>query len=153
MREGTAALPHRRTVRSTVRGLSVRLCGCALGALVLSCTDPRARPVAPVVQLAFAASFKLTSPGLIVGSLYLYDVDGLRDLELSLVSSDTLLTGDSVIFLDGSEELTRPINWKAPAGVATGTGVTLVARVADFAGFVAVDSVRLTVQDSTASLR
>ena len=120
--------------------------------LLAACTDPRARPVAPVVQFAFGASFKLTSPGLIVGSLYLYDVDGLRDLELSLASSDTLLTGDSLIFLDGSEELTRPINWRAPAGVTTGTQVTLVARVSDFAGFVAVDSVKLTVQDSTAGV-
>jgi hypothetical protein len=121
--------------------------------LLLACTDPRARPVAPLIQIAFGPSFKLTSPGAIIGSLYLYDADGLRDLELSLVSSDTLLAGDSLIFLTGAEELTRPINWKAPAGVATGTQVILVARVSDFAGFVAVDSVKLTVQDSTAGLR
>jgi hypothetical protein len=120
--------------------------------LLLACTDPRARPIAPLVQIAFGPSFQLTSPGVIIGSLYMYDVDGLRDLELS-IAGDSLLAGDSLIFLTGAEELTRPINWIAPAGIATGTQITLVARVSDFAGFVAVDSVKLTVQDSTAGLR
>lgn len=120
--------------------------------LLLACTDPRARPIAPLVQIGFGPLFRLTSPGAIVGSLYMYDVDGLRDLELS-IAGDTLIAGDSLIFLTGAEELTRPINWHAPAGVATGTRLTLVARVSDFAGFVAVDSVTLTVQDSTANLR
>ena len=149
----TVARTHGRTDAQWVRCLfraSVRLC---VGASLLSCTDPRARPVAPLIQIAFGPSYKLTSPGAIIGSLYMYDVDGLRDLRMSLVSSDTLLDGDSLIFLTGAEELTRPIHWTAPAGVATGTQVTLVARVTDFAGFVAVDSVKLTVQDSVASLR
>jgi len=128
---------------------AVRLCGCAL---LLSCTDPRARPVAPQVVLSFGPTYILTSPGAIIGSLYMYDVDGLRDLELS-VSGDTLIAGDSLVFLTGGIELTRPINWTAPAGIATGTPIILVAKVTDFSGFIAVDSVQLTVQDSTASLR
>lgn len=121
--------------------------------LLAACTDPRARPVAPQVQLLFGPSFKLTSPGAIIGSLYMFDEDGLLELELSVASSDSLLRGDSTILLTGDQELTRPINWQAPAGVATGTKLTLIARVTDFAGFIATDSVKLTVQDSTAGLR
>ena len=146
--EGTDAPTHSTVGRMQFFCASVRLCACAL---LLSCTDPRARPVAPVVQIAFGPSFKLTSPGAIIGSLYMYDVDGLRDLRLT-VAGDSLLAGDSLIFLDGSEELTRPINWTVPSGVVTGAPVTLVARVTDFAGFVATDSVKLTVQDSTAGV-
>jgi hypothetical protein len=119
--------------------------------LVLACTDPRARPIAPQVLFSFAPSFILTSPGAIIGSLYMYDVDGLRDLELK-VAGDSLIAGDSTILLTGDAELTRPINWTSPAGIATGTQIIMVAKVSDFTGFVAVDTVRLTVSDSTAGL-
>jgi hypothetical protein len=81
----------------------------------------------------------------------MYDVDGLRDLELK-VAGDSLIAGDSTILLTGDAELTRPINWTSPAGIATGTQIIMVAKVSDFTGFVAVDTVRLTVSDSTASL-
>jgi len=125
---------------------------CLLPIALLSCTDPRARPVAPQVVISFGPSYILTSPGAIIGSLYMYDVDGLRDLELS-VRGDSLIAGDSLVILTGGVELNRPINWTAPAGIATGTRITLAAKVTDFSGFVAVDSVQLTVQDSTAGWR
>ncbi len=122
-------------------------------ALAAACTDPRARPVPPVVDVLFSSSFTLTSPGRILGSVYVFDADGVGSLSLSVRSSDSSFVGDSLLGLTGDAEATRAINWTVPPGLAIGTHVTVVARALDFAGFAASDTVRLTVQDTVATLR
>ena len=116
--------------------------------LLIACTDPRERPVAPAVQVNFAPSFRLKSPGSITASLHLFDEDGLKSLQLSVASSDSALTGDSTVFFTGESELFRPVNWTVPSGIPIGTSVTLIARVLDFKGFVAADTTHLSVQDT-----
>ena len=78
----------------------------------------------------------------------MFDADGLFSLDLSVRSADSALVGDSSILLSGEPEITRPIDWSVPSGVAIGTQVTLVARAHAFTGFVTSDTVRLAVQDT-----
>ena len=127
----------------------MRVGAAAAVLLLVACTDPRARPVAPIVQLSFAPSFRLESPGSIVASLYLYDEDGLDSLDVSVRSANSTLVGDSITLFGGDQELTLPVSWQVPSGIPIGTAVTLVARARDFKGFVAADTAHLSVQDST----
>jgi hypothetical protein len=123
--------------------------GAAVAVLLLgSCTDPRARPVAPIVQFSFAPTFRLKSPGNVAASLHLFDEDGLKSLELSIASADSALAGDSTILFAGDLELVRPVSWQVPRGIPIGTAVTLIARVQDFKGFVTADTAHLSVQDT-----
>lgn len=115
--------------------------------LLVACTDPRARPVAPTVTLSFAPSFELKSPGSVAASIYLFDEDGLKSLEISVVSADSTLVGDSTILI-GDLSLVRPVNWQVPSGIPIGTAVTLIARAQDFKGFVTADTAHLSVQDT-----
>jgi hypothetical protein len=126
----------------------VRASAAAAILLLVSCTDPRARPVAPTVQLSFAPSFRLKSPGSVAASLYLFDEDGIKSLELSVASADSTLAGDSIISFVGELELVRPVNWHVPAGIRIGTAVTLIARAQDFTGLVTADTAHLSVQDT-----
>lgn len=143
----TDARTHGRTERSRFRA---SVCRCVCASVLVACTDPRGRPVPPVVQISFGPSFRLASPGRVLGSLYMYDVDGLQDLGLSIRSADSSFVGDSLILLTGEPELTRTINWGVPAGIPLGTRVTLVARVVDSAGFATSDTARLAIQDTAA---
>lgn len=107
----------------------------------------------PIAELQFAPTFALTSPGRILGSIHMLDDDGLDSVKVSVRSADSVLVGDSVFFLPFSAEVTLPINWIVPAGIATGTTVTIIAGVTDFAGFFTADTVQLAVQDSTVTIR
>lgn len=120
----------------------------AVVCLVLGCTDPRSRPAPPIIDAAVAPSFQLTSPGTIVGSLYMFDDDGLDALDLSIRVAGFSYEGDSTILLSGLPEETRPINWNLPPGIIVGTQVTVIARVTDFAGFASSDSLFLIVEDT-----
>lgn len=119
--------------------------------LLVSCTDPRSRPAPPIVDASVAPSFQLTSPGIILGSLYMFDDDGLDALELSIRVAGFSYQGDSTILLSGLSEETRPINWILPPGIIVGTQVTVIARVTDFAGFASSDSLFLIVEDSVST--
>jgi hypothetical protein len=116
--------------------------------LVAACTDPRARPSPPVVDINVAASFELYTPGTVLGSIFAYDEDGLNFLEMSIRNSVGNFTGDSLIVLDGEASLTRPIVWQVPSGLLIGSEVTLAVRVTDFTGFATTDTLRMTVQDT-----
>ena len=116
--------------------------------LLAACTDPRARPVAPIVQISLSPSFKLKSPGTLFASLYMFSSDGLKSVDLSIRSADSTLKGDSTVFLTGDAEITRPLDWTVPKGIPIGTAVTLIARVQAFTAFVAADTILLSVQDT-----
>jgi hypothetical protein len=137
-----AARPHRRTA-----GAAVRLCVCAL---LLSCTDPRARPVAPMVSLLFGSSIRVTSPGLIEGVLYAYDADGIQKVVETLRTPDSILT-DSTFLLGADQEITQSIALRVPRGLAIGAELRVLARVTDWVNFVTADSVVFSVQDTLPS--
>ena len=124
----------------------------ALG-LLAACTDPRARPVPPVLTVQIAPTFRLTSPGTIAGSLYLFDEDGLFSLHLSVRSDDSTFVGDSLLALSGEPEINRPITWNVPAGLSVGSGVRLAVTVKDYAGFAATDTLHFAIQTAAGGLR
>jgi hypothetical protein len=136
-------------------GASVRrfLGASVLGALIAACTDPRARPVPPEVEIQFGPSFRLTSPGQILGALHMVDSDGLSSVRISILSDDSTFAADSLVGLTGDADVSRPINWTVPAGLATGTFVTIVATARDFANFTTADTVKLQVKDPTPGVR
>ena len=123
---------------------------CALFALcaffALSCTDPRARPVPPSVDLLFTPGLVVTSPGTIAGSLHAYDVDGLANLRLELFTADNAVAIDSFVALDPEVEQIRGLSFQIPDGLAVGTQLTLVTMVSDQAGFQTTDSTFFTTQ-------
>jgi len=114
--------------------------------IALACTDPRARPVPPVVQLSFAPGTIVTSPDTLDGSLYAFDEDGLQTLTLRAVSADGRLEVDSTIPLAGFPEQTRSMRFFIPPGVPDNTRVTIVVTVLDFAGFQTTDSTIFATQ-------
>jgi hypothetical protein len=127
----------------------------AAGALLalVACTDPRARPAPPIVQLAVAPSFVLKSPGTIIASLYAFDGDGLDNVQLALRIPGSTFKDDSLIPLPGDPEITRPIHWDVPGGLPIGSHVNVIARVVDFVGFASTDTLHLTVQDTVSQVR
>ncbi len=122
---------------------AVLLCACAAA---LSCTDPRARPVPPDLDVQFAPTFTLTSPGSLDASIYMFDDDGIATLHVKAQSDDSLFALDSLIGLVGEQEAIRPIAWTVPPGIAANMGVWVRVTVRDFAGFETKDSVRLHIQ-------
>lgn len=117
------------------------------GLLLAACTDPRARPVPPDVLL-LAPAFDVTSPGTISASLYAFDADGLKDLTIHLTNDAGSFVTDSSVFLDATTEQTRPISLLVPAGLATGTRLTLDLTVGDYTGFATRSTTVFTVRDS-----
>lgn len=122
-------------------------CVC-VGAAMMACTDPRARPVPPVLDMNLGAALETTSPGQILGSVHLFDEDGLFSLKLTALTADSVIEGDSTIVLGGETELNRGVNWAVPAGLANGTQITVTAMVTDFAGFATSDTLLITVQNN-----
>lgn len=112
----------------------------ALGALCLSCTDPRARPVPPIVQISFATTVQVTSPDTLDGSLYAFDEDGFILVRLRAATDDNSFNVDSTVSFDGFPEATRGIRLILPAGIPVGTRLTIAATVEDLAGFATTDS-------------
>ena len=121
--------------------------------LLVSCTDPRARPAPPVLEVLVSPSFELHTPGTILASLHAFDEEGLNFLEMSIRNTTGTLTGDSLVVLDGVPELTRPIIWQVPAGLLIGSQVSLAVRVMDLTGFASVDTLHFTVQDTLSGVR
>ncbi len=123
-------------------GTAVRLGVCAAA---FSCTDPRPRPLSPEVDVQFVST-TATSPDTVAGSLYAFDADGLRDLVLTVRSSDSGFALDSTLFIAGTTELTRGLVLSLPAGRPVGSTIRFRARVTDEAGFAASDSFDLVIQ-------
>lgn len=112
-----------------------------------ACTDPRARPVPPTMQIQVAPNLVVKSPGQIVGSFYLYDTNGLSSLDMRVHTPDTtVFAGDSLVPLSGDNSQTRPFYWTVPTGLASGTQIVLYGRALDFNSFGTSDSLVFTVQ-------
>ena len=100
----------------------------------------------PALDVQFAPGFKVTSPGQIQGSIYMFDDDGMNTLRIRVRSEDLEIDGDSLIALDGEREITRVLNWTVPPNLVPGGGVNVVITAEDLAGFVTRDSLRFVVQ-------
>lgn len=120
----------------------VPVCLCAL---LLACTDPRARPAPPTVQIIVSPTIHVTSPGTIPVSVYAYDAQGLDRLFVSVRSGYPGLQGDSTYLFSNLNEQTMNVLWEVPPGIPFGTQVTLTAKAKNFIGFTATDSAVVTV--------
>jgi len=124
-----------------------RAVGLSIVLLLLGCTDPRARPVAPVLDLEFGTSRDVSSPGRIEGLLYTFDADGIQQIVQQLRAGDSLLL-DSTILLGSDQEVIRNVTLAVPRGLPIGTRVRFRAVVTDWVNFVTADSVVFTVKDT-----
>jgi hypothetical protein len=118
------------------------LCACAA---VLACTDPRARPAPPAVQV-LVADRAVPSPGFIAASIVAHDVDGMDSLHVAVRSPDPRLAGDSLYLVPDTADVTLNVVWTVPDSLPTGTRITLLARAWNLIGFAGSDSVILTSQ-------
>ena len=131
--------------RRSLKGSSLAL-GTTL--LVAACTDPRARPAPPTVDVSFAPSTVVHSPGDLQGVLYAYDADGLAGVRLMLLSSDSTLRLDSAVDLPGPFEVNYSMHFQIPAGLSVGTVLKVIGRAENLVGFVAADTAVFLVQDT-----
>ncbi len=118
--------------------LCVGLC-----AALFACTDPRARPAPPSVQV-FVVGSMVASPGTVAVSAVVYDAQGVDSVRLSLRSPIPALQGDSLFLVPDTTDVTQSVLWKIPAGLPSGTKITLSAKAWDLLGFMGVDSVIVT---------
>jgi len=121
--------------------VALSLCAC-----LLACTDPRARPAPPTVQVLAAAGQRVTSPGTVLASIYATDVQGLDSIVVSLRSTFSALQGDSTFLLPDTTAQTTNVIWTVPSGVPSGTSIVLRATAYNLIGFAARDSAVLTVE-------
>lgn len=118
-----------------------------------ACTDPRARPAPPQVELSFSPNLVVKSPGSIVGSLYAYDADGINTVTVQISSSDSAWVFSGPVNPNDLFEVTQSLAYIVPGGLLIGTRIRLVVDVTDFIGFAASDSAFFAVQDTISSLR
>jgi hypothetical protein len=121
--------------------------------LLAACSDPRARPLPPVVELRFQDAVTPRSPGNLSHSVYASDADGLDFITVRIRSADSTLDADSLRVPFDLYEATETFEWTLPAGMPPGTIIRLVATATDFVGFEAADSVEFTIQTAASQRR
>ena len=137
MRAGTDAQAHRRTGRAVLRCASVPLCLCAL---LASCSEPRARPVPPDIELVFDTAQVVRSPGTVTGTVNVHASGGLDFLHLRLANADSTFVLDTLEGYAGEQDLVRSLTWEVTPGLAPGTTLYFSVRARDFVGFQTADS-------------
>lgn len=138
-------------VRNRVPSVRTPVIAGALAALVwlgVACTDPRSRPVPPTVLLTLSTTVRPTSPGDLLGSLYLYDSNGIDSVRVKVDLQNGRQVGDSTFFPSDAFETTLPFQWRLPGGVPVGTRILIVVRAVSYIGFEAADTVITAVADS-----
>lgn len=153
MTAGAGAQVHRGTVVASLTRASVPQRPCAhlvvplcLCACLLSCTDPRARPAPPSVKLYLAPGYVAQSPGSLPASVVIYDAEGVDSLHMTLKSAIPTFQGDSSYLIPDTTDYTQSVLWSIPAGIPSGTRITLGAKAWDLLGFAGADSVIVTSQ-------
>jgi hypothetical protein len=139
--------------RAGTRRLKLGAALAALAWLGAACTDPRPRPAPPTVELTLSTTVRPTSPGDLLGSLYLYDVNGVDSVRTTVDFQNGRQLGDSTFFPSDPFETTRPFRWRLPGGVPAGTAIVIVVRAVSYIGFAAADTVITTVADSAGARR
>ena len=120
----------------------------ALAWLGAGCADARQRPAPPTIILTLSTTVRPTSPGDLLGSLYLYDANGLDSVRTRVDLENGRQIGDSTFFPSDPIEVTRPFQWRLPGGIPVGTRITIVVRTVSYIGFEAADTVVTAVADS-----
>ncbi len=121
-----------------------------LVALALAaCTEPRPRPLPPSVRIAMQPHLVVASPGLLTGSLVLFDVNGVDSVHVRVDLGDGSTLGDSLFFASGDPfQDTLPILWQLPSGLPNHTSVKIVARARSYIGFSAADTLLTAIGDT-----
>ena len=139
--QGSGVPAHRRAALPR----TIVLVASALAA----CTEPRPRPLPPSVRIAMQPHLVVASPGLLTGSLVLFDVNGVDSVHVRVDLGDGSTLGDSLFFASGDPfQATLPLFWQIPGGVPVNTTVKLVARARSYIGFTAADSLLTAVGDT-----
>jgi hypothetical protein len=149
MSERRGDLTRAEALRAAGMGAAL-LASVWLGA---ACTDPRPRPAPPTVQLTLSSTVRPTSPGDLLGSLYLADVNGVDSVRTTVDFQNGRQLGDSTFFPSDPFETTRPFQWRLPGGIPAGTAIVIVVRAVSYIGFVAADTVITAVADSAGARR
>lgn len=111
-----------------------------------ACTDPRPRVAPPTVRIQVSSTLQVTSPGTIPAAIYVYDVQGLDQVVVSVRSGQPTLDGDSTFVFTNQNEQTVNVAWHVPPSIPNGTRISLSAKAKNLIGLVAADSVVLAVQ-------
>ena len=92
----------------------------------------------------------VTSPGPLLGSLYVYDPNGIDSIRVRVDLGNGTLLGDSTFFVSGEDpfQTTLPLFWQIPGGIPNRTAVRIVARARSYIGFVAADTLVTAVGDT-----
>jgi hypothetical protein len=114
--------------------------------LAAACTDPRGRPAPPSVQLLVSPALVVRSPGTILATVAIHDATGFDSMRATLASSVPALQGDQLFLFPDTTEVTQDVRWDVPAGVPSGTRITLLAKAWNLIGFVGIDSLVLFSQ-------
>lgn len=133
-----------------LRGQGAGIAGALVTLMWLGtgCTDPRPRPVPPTILLTLSTTVHPTSPGDLLGSLYLYDANGIDSVRIMVDLENGRPVGDSTFFPSDPIETTRPFQWRLPGGIPAGTRIVIVVRAVSYIGFEAADTVVTAVADS-----
>jgi len=122
----------------------------ALAVLAAACTDPRARPSPPIVQIVMETPLVVASPGSLLGTVHVTDPNGIDSIRVRVELGNGSTLGDSVFFVSGDDlfQTALPLQWRLPGGVPNRTTVRVVARARSYLGFVAADTVLTAVGDT-----
>ncbi len=113
--------------------------------VLLSCVDPRARPVPPKVVIQLPASLSVHSPGTLPHTVYAFDPDGLERIRVIVQASDSLIRIDSTRAPADFSETTENYIWSIPSGLQAGTSIRIIAIATDFIGLVSADTTVVVV--------
>ena len=130
--------------------LGVAGCAAFLAVAAVACTDPRARPVGPSLQITLTPRTVVASPGTLTGSLDVSDANGLDSVGVRVELGNGSTVSDSTFFPTGSDpfSLTLPLLFQVPDGIPQRTAVRIVARARSYLGFVAADTALTAVGDT-----
>jgi hypothetical protein len=114
-----------------------------------ACTEPRERPLPPSVRIVMEPHLVIASPGLLTGSVVVFDANGLDSIHVRVDLGAGGSLGDSLFFASGDPFLdTIPILWQLPSGLLNHTSVKVVARARSYSGFTAADSLLTAIGDT-----
>lgn len=122
----------------------------SLALLAAACTDPRARPVGPSVQVMVTPRTVVASPGTLTGSIDVYDASGIDSVRVRVELGNGSTVSDSSFFPSGSDpfDLTLPMLFQLPGGLPNRTQVRIVARARSYLGLADADTFLTAVGDT-----